>query len=843
MRAKPRIPANKQGGSQKMAQNSGFLLDVSAGYFRNAGVDVMAFDDIYPAGHQSGVSILMHGNRVATNGDIRFEQTPGQWQPLPKQGERKLSEAENSITTRLHYPDLDNHLQGFNPMIYPDCVLDYEVKVRGCGDAVVVTVDLDAPIPEAFAGKVFFNMELFPGTLFGKPWLLDGQQGVFPRQPNAPTKKQTPNCEIGERLAPLPDALADRDHLEARDKGYSPIVADDLVALPYAQGRRFTCRPDDPYNRFTIESKTGDIALYDGRMNHNNGWFVLSTQVPAGATKGAIEWVITPNVVADWVYAPVVQVSQVGYHPAQKKVAICELDRRDNSEGQAVLLRLGETGEEMVKTLEPKKWGKFLRYNYLRFDFTDVTAPGLYKVRYGASESSLFRIAEDVYDRGVWQPVLEYFLPVQMCHMRVNEKYRVWHGHCHADDARMAPTSLNHIDGYSQGPSTLCKYKSGDAVPGLDCGGWHDAGDFDLRVESQAGESYILALAYECFGVDWDETTIDQKNHLVEIHQPDGKNDILQQVEHGLLSVVGAYKALGRLYRGIIANGLRQYVLLGDPAAMTDGVPGNEDDRWVFTEDNPPRELTTAAQLAACARVLRNFNDGLSADALSAARELYDCTEVRDEAARRAKVHAACELLLTTGEEKYRAFLLENADFIAQNAKTLGWIACRAVKAVNDDAFAATLRRAMVDLKKEMDDLSAETPYGIPYRPHIWGAGWDIQRLGFQHYFLHQAFPDIFGADMILDALNFVLGCHPGSNTASFASGVGTRSATTAYGINRADWSYTPGGVVSGTALIRPDFPELLEFPFLWQQTEYVLGGGSSHYMFLVLAAQQLLKK
>src|SRR5699024_4521365 len=120
-------------------------------------------------------------------------------------------------------------------------------------------------------------------------------------------------------------------------------------------------------------------------------------------------------------------------------------------------------------------------------------------VRYGASESSLFRIAEDVYDRGVWQPVLEYFLPVQMCHMRVNEKYRVWHDHCHADDARMAPTSLGHFDGYSQGPSTLCKYKSGDAVPGLNCCGWHDAGDFDLRVESQAGESYILALAYECF--------------------------------------------------------------------------------------------------------------------------------------------------------------------------------------------------------------------------------------------------------------------------------------------------------------------------------------------------------
>ena len=81
---------------------------------------------------------------------------------------------------------------------------------------------------------------------------------------------------------------------------------------------------------------------------------------------------------------------------------------------------------------------------------------------------------------------------------------------------------------------------------------------------------------------------------------------------------------------------------------------------------------------------------------------------------------------------------------------------------------------------------------------------------------------------------------HYGGNSASFASGVGAKSATVAYGLNRADWSYIPGGVVSGTALIRPDFPELLEFPFLWQQTEYVLGGGSSHYMFLVLAANKL---
>ena len=79
--------------------------------------------------------------------------------------------------------------------------------------------------------------------------------------------------------------------------------------------------------------------------------------------------------------------------------------------------------------------------------------------------------------------------------------------------------------------------------------------------------------------------------------------------------------------------------------------------------------------------------------------------------------------------------------------------------------------------------------------------------------------------------------------TTWLSSGVGARSMTIAYGFNRADWSYIPGGVSSGTALIRPDFPELKDLFYLWQQGEYVMGGGSSNYMFLVLAADQVLNK
>ncbi|KAA6343943.1 Endoglucanase D [termite gut metagenome] len=814
----------------------GFKLG-SSGYFQNQGIDVMAFDDIYPEGHQGGVCIIMNGNRVATNGDIRLEPTPGQWQPIPAQRDRKADATANTITAQLSYPDASKHLTGFNPMIYPDIQLNYTVTVKGEGQSIIVTVDLDRPVPAEFIGKVGFNLELFPGSLFGKPWIMDTQTGIFPQHPNGPTLAQSPNHNhIGNFN---PNGKADSKQLAGN--GYSPIIADDVVAEPYAVGKRFVVRPDDPYNKFTIESKGTELKLYDGRMNHNNGWFVVRSEVPAGATKEVVKWVITPNVVNDWIYTPVIQTSQLGYHPNQFKVAVIELDKRDTKHDTPALYKITSEGESRVAVnTNTQEWGQFLRYNYLRFDFSEIKEEGLYQVRYANAVSSIFRIAKDVYDRGAWQPVLEYFLPVQMCHMRVNEKYRVWHDLCHEDDARMAPVNFNHIDGYVQGPSTLTKYNPGDVVPGLNIGGWHDAGDFDLRVESQIGETYILTLAHEAFNVNYDATSIDQINHVAEIHQPDGKADILQQVENGALSVVGAYRTLGRLYRGIICNDLRQYVLLGDAGTMTDGVIGNADDRWVFTENNPSRELTTAAGLAAASRALKGFNDTLSVQALEAARELYQVTEVSNRS-KSAKIHAAVELYLTTGEKTYKDYLLSETKYIADNAGRIGWFVARAEKKMKDAKFTKAFKDALINVRAELEKQGAETPYGIPYRPKIWGAGWDIQEFGYRHYFLHTAYPDIFGSEFIYNALNFILGCHPGSNTASFASGVGVKSATVGYGLNRADWSYIPGGVISGTALIRPDFPELLTFPFLWQQTEYVLGGGSSHYMFLVLAAQQLL--
>ena len=830
-----------------MNEHEGALrLDVGRGYFRNGGVNVMAFDDIYPEGHQSGVSILMHGRRIATCGDVRFEPTPGQWQPVPKQIKREVDGDGNRIVTELRYPNDEKSLRGVNPMLYPDVELGYRVTARGEGASVLIDVDLDRPAPAAFVGKLCFNLELFPGALFGRPWIMDEKCGVFPRQPNGPVEARQGNIGLSGHIAPEGiEPLADRDRLVGDGGAYNPIAADDLIAEPYARGRTLTICPDDDATRLRMEclSPDAELKLYDGRLNHNNGWFVVSSAIPAGRTAGALRWRITPNAIPGWRSPTVIQVSQVGYHPDQVKRAVLETDPDAEMPGEAALYRVTPEGEVLAAKVPVAPWGDFLRYRYGHADFSGVRDEGLYRLRCGGAASDLFRIAGDVYDRGVWQPVLEYFLPVQMCHMLVREKYRVWHGRCHCDDARMAPVDFIHFDGYAQGKSTLCKFKPGDAVPGLNAGGWHDAGDYDLRVESQSGEVYILALAREAFGVKYDATTVDQARKVVEIHQPDGRDDILEQIEHGMLSVVGGWKALGRLYRGIICNSLRQYVLLGDAATMTDGVSGDDDDRWVFTEDNPLRELTVAAHLAAGARTMRGFNDELARDGLTAAGALFTRTQFNetDDDARCARLHAAAELFLATEGDTYRDYLIDEADFIAARIERVGWIAARVIDALSDEGFSQRVRRALPALKAKLDEQRAETPYGIPYRPFIWGAGWGVQGLAFHYYFLHRAFPEVFDRALLENALHFILGCHPGSNTASFASGVGTRSATVAYGANRADWSYIPGGVISGTALIRPDFPELLEYPFLWQQTEYVLGGGSSHFMFLALAVRSLL--
>jgi hypothetical protein len=137
---------------------------------------------------------------------------------------------------------------------------------------------------------------------------------------------------------------------------------------------------------------------------------------------------------------------------------------------------------------------------------------------------------------------------------------------------------------------------------------------------------------------------------------------------------------------------------------------------------------------------------------------------------------------------------LTNEDLLSDNIERFSEIAGRITLKVNDRKFTEKIEQSVKWAFEKISELQKENPYGVPYKPHVWGVGWGIQSLGVKQLFLHVGFSKIFTSEYAFIAMNYILGCHPGENTASFASGVGVKSLTVAYGVNRDEWSNIPGG-------------------------------------------------
>jgi endoglucanase len=142
---------------------------------------------------------------------------------MPKQDNRVVDKGQGEIITTLSYPDPERNCKGFNPIGYPDLNFAYHVRVHAEGQSIRIVVDLDKPIPSAFIGKVGFNMELFPGVLFGRSWYLGGQSGIFPQQPNGPEQvAQDGDVEpvplgSGPKLSLAPEVDSLRTTFESRN--------------------------------------------------------------------------------------------------------------------------------------------------------------------------------------------------------------------------------------------------------------------------------------------------------------------------------------------------------------------------------------------------------------------------------------------------------------------------------------------------------------------------------------------------------------------------------------------------------------------------------------------------
>jgi endoglucanase len=764
----------------------------------------------------SGLEIIFHDQRIATNGDVRLSPTPAQWDPIPQFKDRTLGPGANELIASLSYPDRD---------------LAYRIDVRPENDGLRIAVILDSTLSQQLAGKAGFNLEFLPTAYFGKSYILDDSCGIFPRHPAGPM--------FGDPKAPEP--------------------------APLATGRTIVLSPEDPLTSVRITSEDAPVALFDGRNQAPNGWFVLRSLLPSNKTGEVVVWHIHLKVVPGWFRKPVVGYNQVGYTPDRSKIAVLELDPDQPASTTARVLHLGPDGVyKEVITGNAQPWGKWLRYQYARFDFSSVREPGIYAIEYAGTRTAPFRIAPNVYN-GIWHNSLDTYLAEQMDHVKVRETYRIWHGPSHLDDARQAPVNYTHFDGYAQGPTTDSPFAPGQHIPGLNVGGWFDAGDFDLRTQTHSRVITDLVLARENFGLDWDDTTVDETARYVQIRKPDGIPDSIQQIIHGNLYLLAQYKIFGHAIPGVIDPTLEQYTHLGDAASDTDGkiysdkmsplqsdgiYSGVPDDRWAFTTHTTPLNYDAASALAAASRVLRGFDDKMADTCLQTAENVWQQEHAQPPALfhsfnttggdlRSEEIQLAVELLLATrGKVVYRQRLTELLPAIQELFPHEGAAAVRAIPYMNPE-FRDSLRSMLVTYKAKLDANLAKNPYGVPISMGGWGGVGQVLDFAAQMYFFHQAFPDVIGTDYTFRALDYLLGVHPASNV-SYVSGIGAQSKLIAYGNNRADYTFIPGGVIPGITVIQPDFPELMnDWPFLWYENEYVVDAASG-FIFVANAANAL---
>ena len=772
-------------------------------YFERQGVNVLVFSNNFNGGFNdeknSGIEIIHHGVRTVQGGAVRLNNTPEQWDLVPKTVSRKVDREKGSIEVVMRYDDYD---------------FDSRVVVTAKGKAVEIAVWLDKPVPEKLAGEAGFNIEFLPSQYWLKTYTMDGRLGRLPRYAASQTITR-PNSEKPRQFKGF--------------KTYDDRGTDRFVdPLPMETGHSIVMASDTPERMIRISSDDAELKLYDGRMLAQNGWFVLRSVLPKGKTGKVVTWTVEPHAIPGWIREPNIGFCQVGYIPEQPKVAVIELDKQDKVQATAQLMRIKDDGAtEVAFTGDIKPWGPYYKYNYVKFDFSAVKTHGVYYIQYGQTKTNNFLIDEHVYDK-ITDATTDVWVPIHMNHMYVTEGYRTWHGEPFKEGYLQAPES-DHFDLHRQGPNTDTKYKPLELIPGLNVGGFFDAGDFDIETSANISVVENFVRTWELFKPLRDETFVSEEQRYVELHRPDGVPDVLQFIEHGTLNLVAQAEQIGHMAQTLSNSILDNYHHLGDAASITDGLhydpslkpyevsadgkcSGTPDDMWAFTNRDPYEDLDAVKMFEAAARALKGYNDELAARALTQAKRLK----------------AEAEALIAKNPNQKPRFPMS---WMQGN----WWTLQEALDSIPmmGEAYKEQLRPRVEALNQALKDLDKDNPYGVPIGLGNWAGGNFVVSLGTTINYAHLYYPDIVKKDEIYRVASWLFGCHPYHNY-SFVAAVGAaRPKAVFYGNNRADFSFIPGNMAPGLLFRQPDhFENFDDWPFLWGQNEGTIAGNTQYIIF-----------
>jgi endoglucanase len=485
----------------------------------------------------------------------------------------------------------------------------------------------------------------------------------------------------------------------------------------------------------------------------------------------------------------VLAVNQLGYAPNAQKIALAlgAVRREDTLQfgsiadivdlsRNAVVLRVA-----MSEPIIDAQSGDTVR----RLDFSIVSKPGRYVVRYGGVESYPFRIGVNVYDSLFASMLRSFYL--QRCGERIDDRlHGASHEACHTEDGFLARADALNASG--------ARIKA--------VGGWHDAGDYGKYVATTAvSVARLLSIAEEAL-----ENRLRASQNLsspskvperrfyersalsdsVQIPESgNGAPDILDEARVGLRWLLTMQRSDGAIYRKL--SGARWSELIPPEA--------ERQRRFVYGVSSP-ETAKFAGAMAHAARIFREIQPAFADSCLRASRLAwaylqsakpmtidwqpsddggsgkYLESEVDTEASLFTedddRFYAAAELFITTRDSVF----LRAAESIWQKGgeasefRLFEWKNAAPLGMTNLDraaepSFRAELRRKILRRADETEKIVNASGYRYGNKRIVWGSNKMIaeEAIALLHAYRltqHRAY-----LDCAQDQLDFLLGRNP----------------------------------------------------------------------------------
>src|ERR1700722_7084524 len=117
-------------------------------YLDTQGFSVFLYDStshpVFVDQKNTAMEMILHGQRIATNGDVRLMPTPEQWDLVATLKDRHVDKTNSRLTADLAFPTFD---------------FSYALEVAAEPGGGKVSINLDKPLPQKMAGRAGFNVE------------------------------------------------------------------------------------------------------------------------------------------------------------------------------------------------------------------------------------------------------------------------------------------------------------------------------------------------------------------------------------------------------------------------------------------------------------------------------------------------------------------------------------------------------------------------------------------------------------------------------------------------------------------------------------------------------------